>query len=158
MGAIILLHRWLGIAFCLLFAVWFATGIVMHFIPFPSLTEAERVAGLAPLDLAQITVTASDAVAASGIADATRVRVIQRSDGPAYIVSGSSDLRAVRASDGADASVTSPDIALAIARQHARNRGFDVAGATVVARADYDQWSVPNGFDRHRPLFRVALG
>ena len=50
MGAIVLLHRWLGIAFCLLFAMWFASGIVMHFVPFPSLTEAERFAGLAPVD------------------------------------------------------------------------------------------------------------
>lgn len=46
MRAIVLLHRWLGIAFCLVFAMWFATGIVMHFVPFPSLTEAERFAGL----------------------------------------------------------------------------------------------------------------
>ena len=37
-------------------------------------------------------------------------------------------------------------------------RGLDAAHAAIVARADYDQWSVPNGFDRHRPLFRVALG
>lgn len=158
MGAIILLHRWLGIAFCLLFAMWFATGIVMHFVPFPSLTEAERVAGLAPVDHAQVTIPASDAVAASGVADATRVRLIQRSDGPVYIVSGPSHLRAIRASGRGDASVTSPDIALAIAQEHARNRGFDAAGAVIVARADYDQWTVPNGFDRHRPLFRVALG
>ncbi|MGY4343865.1 hypothetical protein ACVWXM_000329 [Bradyrhizobium sp. GM7.3] len=53
MRAIVLLHRWLGIAFCLLFAMWFATGIVMHFVPFPSLTEAERFAGLGPLDGAE---------------------------------------------------------------------------------------------------------
>ena len=52
MRALILLHRWLGVAFCLLFAMWFATGIVMHFVPFPALTEAERFAGLAPIDLA----------------------------------------------------------------------------------------------------------
>lgn len=47
MGTIVLSHRWLGIAFCLLFAMWFASGIVMHFVPFPSLTEVERLAGLA---------------------------------------------------------------------------------------------------------------
>jgi hypothetical protein len=34
------LHRWWGIAFCLLFAMWFASGIVMHFVPFPARTEA----------------------------------------------------------------------------------------------------------------------
>lgn len=158
MSAIILLHRWLGIAFCLLFAMWFATGIVMHFVPFPSLTEAERFAGLAPVDRAEVRIAVADAVAGSGVVDATRVRLVQRSDGPVYIVSGPSRARAVRASDGLVASVTSPDIALAIARDHARSRGLDAARAAMVARSDYDQWSVPNGFDRHRPLFRVALG
>lgn len=158
MSAIILLHRWLGIAFCLLFAMWFATGIVMHFVPFPSLTEAERFAGLAPVDRAQVTISVSDAVAASGIEDATRVRLIQRSDGPVYIVSRPSRVRAVRAADGGDVSVTSPEVALATAREHVRSRGRDAAHAAILAREDYDQWTVPNGFDRHRPLFRVALG
>lgn len=30
------LHRWWGVAFCLLFAMWFASGIIMHFVPFPA--------------------------------------------------------------------------------------------------------------------------
>jgi hypothetical protein len=38
------LHRWWGIAFCLLFAMWFASGIVMHFVPFPSRKETGRSA------------------------------------------------------------------------------------------------------------------
>ncbi|KYH00397.1 PepSY domain-containing protein [Bradyrhizobium sp. DOA1] len=158
MSVIVLLHRWLGIAFCLLFAMWFATGIVMHFVPFPSLTEAERFAGLVPLDGNATRISVADAVAASGIADATRVRLIQRSDGAVYIVSGPSRSRAVHASDGRDASVTSGDVVLTIAQVHARQRGLDAARAAIVARSDYDQWSVPNGFDRHRPLFRGALG
>lgn len=158
MSVIVVLHRWLGIAFCLLFAMWFASGIVMHFVPFPSLTEAERFAGLAPVEGGEAIMAVGGAVVASGIADATRVRLIQRSDGPVYVVSRPSNVRAVRASDGADASVESPDVALAIAQDHARRRGLDAVHATVVARAHYDQWSVPNGFDRHRPLFRVALG
>jgi hypothetical protein len=33
------LHRWWGVAFCLLFAMWFASGIVMHFAPFPVRSE-----------------------------------------------------------------------------------------------------------------------
>jgi len=39
------LHRWWGVAFCLLFAMWFASGIVMHFVPFPSRGEAGRFGG-----------------------------------------------------------------------------------------------------------------
>ena len=157
-GAMILLHRWLGIALCLLFAMWFASGIVMHFVPFPSLSEAERFEGLAPLARAGVAIGPSDAVKASRIGDAARVRLIQRSDGPVYVVSAPSQSRAIRASNGADARVGSPDVALTTATTHARNRGLDSSHASVDALADYDQWTVPNGFDRHRPLFRVALG
>jgi hypothetical protein len=41
------LHRWWGVAFCLLFAMWFASGIVMHFVPFPLRTETDRSGGSA---------------------------------------------------------------------------------------------------------------
>src|SRR6202051_1551647 len=80
MRALMLLHRWLGVAFCLLFAMWFASGIVMHFVPFPALTEAERFAGLAPLDLARVQHNPAEAITASRIADVKRVRLMQRSD------------------------------------------------------------------------------
>jgi hypothetical protein len=39
MGLLATLHRWWGVAFCLLFAMWFASGIVMHFVPFPERSE-----------------------------------------------------------------------------------------------------------------------
>src|SRR5258705_4542256 len=51
----------------------------------------------------------------------------------------------------------SEQLALAIAVAHARRRGLDASQASVAALAGYDQWTVPNGFDRHRPLFRIAL-
>ena len=34
-----LLHRWLGIAMCLLFALWFGSGIVLMYVHYPTLTE-----------------------------------------------------------------------------------------------------------------------
>jgi hypothetical protein len=40
------LHRWWGVAFCLLFAMWFASGIVMHFVPFPARREAPLPRGM----------------------------------------------------------------------------------------------------------------
>ena len=80
MRALTWIHRWLGIPFCLLFAMWFASGIVMHAVPFPALTEAERIAGLAPLDSSWVLRGPGDAVAASGIAGATRLRLLQRSE------------------------------------------------------------------------------
>src|SRR5580700_3382467 len=85
--ALILLHRWLGVGFCLLFAMWFASGIVMHFVPFPSLTEAERFAGLLPLDLSQVR-HGPDEIAGVDAGQARRVRLIQRVDGAVYITAG----------------------------------------------------------------------
>jgi cytochrome b subunit of formate dehydrogenase len=157
MKALVLLHRWLGIGFCLLFAMWFATGIVMHFVPFPSLSDAQSFAGLLPIDASQVRHGPDEAVAASHIRETHRVRLIQRADGPVYVVSGFSRLAAVRATDVSDASVKSKQLALAIAQAHARQRGIDTTHSVPADVADYDQWSVPNGFDKHRPLYRIAL-
>src|SRR5271170_2765890 len=122
MLAIILLHRWLGVAFCLLFAMWFASGIVMHFVPFPALTETDRVAGFASIDLAGVERGPAEAVAASGVNGASRVRLVQRSDAAIYVISGSSGLKALRATDLADGAVRSGQLAAAIAAQYARHR------------------------------------
>lgn len=157
MKALVLLHRWLGVGFCLLFAMWFASGIVMHFVPFPALTEAARFAGLPGIDVSRLRHGPDEAVAASHVEEARRVRLIQRSDGPVYIVSGASKPAAVRAADLSDATVASDQLALAIAQADARQRGIDTTHAIFVSLADYDQWSVPNGYDEHRPLYRVAL-
>jgi len=157
MRALILLHRWLGVSFSLLFAMWFSTGIVMHFVPFPGLTEAERIDGLAPIDPSQGPYDPAAAVNASGIKDATRVRLLRRSDGPVYVVTGRSGIGAVRADDLTNASVKSAPLALTIAEAAARRRGQNTSQAALVDFAHYDQWTVPNGFDRHRPLYRIAL-
>ena len=155
--ALTCVHRWLGIPFCLLFAMWFASGIVMHFVPFPALTEAERIAGLAPLDLSRVASGPREAVAASRIADAARVRLLQRSDGPVYVVSGASAAAALHAADLTPAGVRSESLTLAIAADHARRRGMDAARATFAGLAAYDQWTVSSGLDLHRPLHRVTL-
>jgi hypothetical protein len=42
-------HRWLGIALCLLFAMWFVSGVVMMYVGYPKLTVHERLAHLPPL-------------------------------------------------------------------------------------------------------------
>ena len=157
MKALVLLHRWLGVGFCLLFAMWFASGIVMHFVPFPSLAETERFAGLLPIDVSRLRYGPDEAVVASHMLDALRVRLIQRPDGPVYIVSGSSRPMAVHANDLSAAAVISEPVALEIAKAHARQRGIDVAHAAIGGVADYDPWSVPNGYDDHRPLYHVVV-
>ncbi|MEA2988476.1 MAG: hypothetical protein QOG83_1187 [Alphaproteobacteria bacterium] len=40
---LVVLHRYLGVAVGLLMAMWFMSGIVMMYVPFPRLTEGERL-------------------------------------------------------------------------------------------------------------------
>lgn len=154
---LVLVHRWLSIPLCLLFAMWFASGIVMHFVPFPELTEAERFAGLPAIGLSAVKHGPAQAVAASTLKNVTRVRLWQRSDGPVYLVSAASGMKALHADDLRAADIDSEPLALAIASEHARLRGLNGSAAALVELADYDQWTVPNGLDGHRPLYRVAL-
>src|SRR5262252_1493022 len=99
MRALTLIHRWRGVTFCLLFAMWFASGIVMHFVPFPELTEAERVSGLAPIDAAGVRYGPAAAIAAARVAGATRMRLLARADGVIYLVEGASGPVALHAMD-----------------------------------------------------------
>src|SRR5262249_37845481 len=47
--ALVVLHRYLGVAVGLLMALWFVSGIVMMYVGFPRLTEAERLRTLSPV-------------------------------------------------------------------------------------------------------------
>src|SRR4051812_11508668 len=95
MRALVSIHRWLGVAFCLFFAMWFATGIVMHFVPFPALTDSERIASLRAIAPASLQAMSQTVVTVRRLNDATRVRLYQRSDGPIYVAQGSSGILAV---------------------------------------------------------------
>ena len=46
MPLLAIVHRWWGVVFCLLFAMWFASGIVMHFVPFPARSERPLAKGM----------------------------------------------------------------------------------------------------------------
>jgi hypothetical protein len=151
------LHRWWGVLFCLLFAMWFASGIVMHFVPFPA-RSADRFAALLPIDSVGVVHSPAEAIAESGLTGVLRVALVGRSDGPIYLISGLSTLRALRAGDLGDGKVGSELVALEIGTAYARSRGLDASRAHVTELIAFDQWTVSGEFDSDRPLYRVALG
>ena len=155
MRALIPVHRWLGIVFCLLFAMWFASGIVMHFVPFPSLTEAERIDGLAGVEAAPGLRSPAEAVGA--VTGAARIRLLQRVDRPVYLVSSTAGVKAFGAADLSEASVRSEALAFAIAVDHARRRQINASQAAFPELTIHDQWTLSGSLNRHRPLYRVAL-
>ena len=157
MRSLVVIHRWLGIALGPLVAMWFATGIVMHFVPFPNQSESERVAGMSALKIEGSIHGPADAVAAVSVADPLRVRLIHRADGPVYIVSGGSASTALRAADLAPAAVRSLELALAIGADHAGQRGMATPDPAGLVLIDHDQWTLAGQYQRHRPLYHLAL-
>src|SRR5690349_20633204 len=78
-------HRWLGVFTCLLCAVWFLSGLVMVYVPYPSWRDEERVATLPPLDPAKLAVTPGEAVAKAGLERVpTVIRLEMWGDEPVY--------------------------------------------------------------------------
>ena len=138
--------------------MWFASGMVMHFVPFPSLDESERVAGLAPFSPQEITVAPREALTALEVHKIRRMRLAVVGDKPTYIALRNDGTLAALDAKSGKARVVNEALALASARAHARARGLDPARAAIAALESHDQWTVPNGFDAHRPLYRVALG
>ena len=59
-------HRWIGIGTCLLFAMWFVSGVVMMYVAFPQLTDAERWAALPPIAWEKVQVSPDRAMEAAG--------------------------------------------------------------------------------------------
>jgi hypothetical protein len=154
---LVVTHRWLGIVLAPLFAMWFASGIVMHFVPFPQLSESERLSGLSPLELESSLHAPADAVIALGMTDVRRIRLMRRADGPVYIISGTSGSAALRASDLAPAGVTSDMLALVIGADYARQHSIKAADSGKLTLIDHDQWTVAERYHRYRPLYRLAL-
>jgi hypothetical protein len=153
-----LVHRWFGVAMCALFAMWFATGIVMMYVEYPELTEEERLATLPPLDADLVELSVAEAVAASGLgSDVATVVLSQIGTRPAYrLRTDAGALAVVHADDGSPFAGHSAASALATA-QHS---GFAAHGelATYDRAVDVDQWTVSAALDEHRPLHRVAIG
>ncbi len=156
--SLFLVHRWFGVAMCTLFAMWFATGIIMMYVEYPELTEEERLATLPPLDFSRVTLSVDDAVGASKLDG--RIATIALSPigaRPAYrLRSDAGAVAVVYADDGSRFAGHVPASAVAAA-QHS---GFaaDGALATFDATVDVDQWTVSAVLDEHRPLHRVAIG
>ncbi|WP_175022893.1 PepSY domain-containing protein [Rugamonas rivuli] len=144
-----LLHRWLGIGIGLLVLLWFGSGVVMMYVPYPALTEQERMAWLAPLDVAQVQVNAWDAWQAAGrpgMPSAVKLNTV--AGRPAYHFMADGRWRSVWADTGATLQVTD-DIARSAAASAAPG-----ARTLAVDTVDQDQWTF-GAVQAHRPLYRV---
>jgi hypothetical protein len=148
-----LIHRWTGIAMCVLMAAWFASGIVMLFVGYPKLTPAERLAALQALDRPGCCIDPAQAIANSGMADVKSLMLTSIGGAPHYVLQDSAGAQvAVDAITGSARAAVDP-------RQAMRAGSAYASGAP--ARYDgtvfEDRWTHARGLNPHRPLHVVEL-
>jgi hypothetical protein len=148
-----IVHRWVGIAACLLFAIWFLSGLVMMYVPYPSLSQSERLAGLAPINWRAVKLGPTEAMAKAGLSDFPSKLTLEMASGePVYRMNPIFRRLAVSAVDGRRLEGVPPEQGQAIARSFS---GLTQPAATETI--ERDQWTVAGGFDAHRPLYRVRF-
>lgn len=146
------IHRWTGIALCVLFAVWFISGVVMMYVPFPSFRAEERVALAQPIDWEKVRHAPQDILAELDSPESVEEMRLEMAGGePVYRVTADRQRRAWSALDGEEVSGISPERAAEIAQALAG------APAQAVVPVERDQWVVTGAYARIAPFWRVRM-
>jgi len=148
-------HRWIGIVTCLLFVMWFVSGVVMMYVAFPGLSESERLAALPDIAWEKVQLAPDQIMSIAGATRYPRdLRLNMLSDEPVYRLTDRGGKRQViSAVDGRIIEGITPERALAVAQAYP-----STAAARLLGSVDRDQWSVTARYDPLRPLFLVSLG
>jgi hypothetical protein len=151
--ALIYLHRWMGIAFGLVFAVWFVSGIAMIYVGMPHLSPRERLGHVPPLDISTAVVAPADAAARFDLPTG-RLRVEMFHDGrPIYRFS---DGTKVYADTGDLVPGASKEEAVALVRRWVPRFAASVRYDARITEPD--QWTLYNDQRAAMPLHRIRVG
>jgi hypothetical protein len=156
-AGLMFVHRYLGLVFCLIFVIWFASGIVMIYKRMPEYAAEERLARMPALDAAGFRITPAQALEAAGFGEAPRRVVLTSFQGrPVYRFFVDFGSSTVYADDGRFVDVVDREGALAIAA-----RAFPESRTTIQYLAgleEPDQWTINNRFENSGVLHHIALG
>ncbi len=146
------IHRWTGVVTCVFFLVWFLSGAIMVFCPFPSLGKAQRLVLAEPVNSAAVTMSPSQAFGDDAAAMRT-VKLVSIAGAPLYVGAPRSGPPVVRsARSGALVRGLTPAQAKATAEYFGRAPALSVSKPL-----NYDQWLVNSSYNAGRPFYRVRL-
>ena len=146
----IFVHRWLGLAFCALFGMWFFSGMVLAYWDYPEVTERDRLAHADVIDPSRVRLTPQQAYASLHRDDPPDSVTLSMFDGrPAYRFDGA----LVYADDGQPQRDFPPELTRRIATAWA---GKPASAATLTVLYGPDQWTVSGEFGGLRPLDKYS--
>ncbi len=142
---------------CLLFALWFASGVIMMYVEYPELTESERLEQLPILNIEAVSLTPLEASSRAGLTTVfSSVKLTSILDRPAYEYGGVDGRKYfVFADNGEKISGVGEGAAL----QAARLSGLASrdSSPSYDALVDIDQWSISGTHNVFRPLHRINM-
>ncbi len=145
----------MGIAFCLLFAWWFVTGIFMMYWGYPEVSESDRLARAPALDGSGIHISPQDALARL---DAWQppgaVRLVMFDGRPIYRFRFGADERLIHADDASEITDFPPDLLLRVAAAWTGRPAREARFGGVLTSED--QWTVSGAFRPLRPLWKYS--
>lgn len=152
---IITLHRWIGVAACLVMFAWFVSGAVLVYVRFPDMDKDEQLGVLTPVDWSQVRIQPAKALAAMGAVEFPRELHLEMSGRePVYRVADwKGNGHAVSAATGELIIGVSGEEALRIVRQQLSAPEATLKSANV----DSDQWTVQSSWNKKRPFHIVEL-
>ena len=150
-----LIHRWMGIAFCLLFIAWFISGIVMMYYPYPRVSAEDRLERTKALDGERIAVSPAEAYRAVTAPDnVMQMSLAMVDDRPVYHFLIGRDRKTVYADSGELLQAAPQDVARRVASLWVGKPGeaASVEGPIV----EPDQWTVPQGTMAYKPFWKFT--
>jgi len=151
----IIIHRWAGVAFCLLFMWWFVSGIFMMYWGYPEVTQADRLERAAVLDPALVKLSPQEAYAGLAMDEPpTGARLASFDGRPAYhfrIGRGSS---IVYADSGQQQEIFPPEMLLRTAAAWAR---LPAESARLELVEEQDQWTIQVNLRSLLPLNKYVF-
>jgi hypothetical protein len=152
---LIYIHRWLGIAGCLVFLAWFVSGVIMMYERMPRLTPEERLARLERLDTSRLATPLSAALDHVGGAP-EQIRIGMAGSRPVYRIRAAGEWTTVFADTGEMLTgMPAADAVATVARFYPES----ASTARAVERLTQpDQWLLDGGLSQFLPMHRVALG
>lgn len=149
------LHRVLAMLVGLMLPIWFLTGTVLSFVPFPALGGGARLAAAEPLAGPGRDLAAALRSACLDAEDpaADRLRLVVVDGALRWVTRGAGPVRACDAATGRESAPVDRAQAARIVRQFAGRPPLRLDGPI-----DFDAWTVHDGYRPARPFWRASLG
>jgi hypothetical protein len=150
----ILCHRWMGVAFCLLFAWWFVSGIFMMYWDYPEVSAVNRLARAQLLDSSRVKLSPAEAFATlQEDGSPGSIRLASFDGRPAYYFRMGRGQSIVYADTGEQQDVFPPELNL---RTAAAWSGLAAGAARVEEVTEPDQWTLEGDLRNLRPLWKYS--